>query len=235
MKFPTALVAVLLLAGPAIAAPGDPRAMRGSLEYPPALSSEPIAVIRGDDGRMYYADVSTAQRIGAAPVSGRVSVVGVEGMKPHEISAVAISAGDDALSVLAPGTPVPAPGVPVAVVPQPSASVPSVVVPPAAVAPPPPNVAAPPATSPSTAQGEDLWQVQGKVKSVNGREMAVETARGETVRVDVSKLSQWTRDSVRPGDQVKLFGVPQKDRRLVANGFIQVVPPSPAASPSGTR
>jgi hypothetical protein len=207
--------------------------MRGSLEYPPSLSSDPVAVIRGDDGRSYYIDVSTAQRIGTAPISGRVSVVGVEGMRPYEISAVAISAGDDALSVLAPGTPVPAPGVPV--VPQPSASVPSMVVPPAAVAPPPAALAAPPAVSASAAPSEDLWQVQGKVKSVNGREMAVETARGETVRVDVSKLSQWTRDSVRAGDQVKLFGVPQKDRRLVANGFIQVVPPSPAASPSGTR
>jgi hypothetical protein len=37
----------------------------------------------------------------------------------------------------------------------------------------------------------------------------------------VSKLSAWTRDSVRPGDRIKLFGVPQKDNRLVANGFIQ--------------
>jgi hypothetical protein len=29
---------------------------------------------------------------------------------------------------------------------------------------------------------------------------------------------------VRAGDQVKLFGIPQKDQRLVANGFIQEVP-----------
>jgi hypothetical protein len=229
MKLPIALVAVLMLAGPALAAPGDPRAMRGSLEWPAALSSEPIAVVRGDDGRLYYADMSTAQRIGTGPISGRVSLVGVEGMRPHEIAAVAISAGDDALSALTPAAPIPAPGIHVPAAPQPSASIPSIAVPPSAVAPSP----APTASAPS--RTDDLWQVQGKVKAVTSREMAIETPRGDTVRVDVSKLSQWTRDSVRPGDQVKLFGIPQKDRRLVANGFIQEVQPSAAASPAGAR
>jgi len=52
----------------------------------------------------------------------------------------------------------------------------------------------------------------------------LETRPGETVRVDGSKLSPWTWESVRAGDEVKLFGIPQQDQRLVANGFIQEVP-----------
>ena len=87
---------------------------------------------------------------------------------------------------------------------------------------------------PGPAAGEDLWQVQGKVMAITPREFVVRTRPGETVRVDVSKLSPWTRDAVRAGDQVKLFGVPQKDRRLVANGFIQEVPNSPATA-AGSR
>jgi hypothetical protein len=211
MRFTLAAVAVLLLAGPAVAAPGDPRAMRGNLEWPPALSADPIAVVRGEDGRAYYVDVSTAQRIGAGPIAGRVSIVGVEGLRPHEIAAVAIGAGDDALSTLAPAPGAPSSSIPAAVAPQPSASVPTVALTPR------------PDTANASTATDDLWQLQGKVKSVSGREMAIDTPQGQTVRVDVSKLSQWTRDSVRPGDEVKLFGIPQKDRRLVANGFIQVV------------
>ena len=34
MKLALTAVAVLLLAGPALAAPGDPRTVRGSLEWP---------------------------------------------------------------------------------------------------------------------------------------------------------------------------------------------------------
>jgi allophanate hydrolase subunit 2 len=74
--------------------------------------------------------------------------------------------------------------------------------------------------------------VQGRVVSVTPRELVVRTGGAETMRVDVTKLSPWTRDSVRAGDQVKLFGVPQRDRRLVANGFIQEAPAAPAAAPA---
>src|SRR6266446_5622259 len=118
MKLALTAVAVLLLAGPALAAPGDPRTVRGSLEWPASLSAEPFVVVRGDDGRLYYADVSSAQRMNAGAISGRISIVGVEGTQPHEF--------------------------------------------------------------------------------------VVQTRQGEAVRVDVTKLSPWTRDEVRVGDQVKL-------------------------------
>src|SRR5882672_7607475 len=108
MKFALAVAAVLLLTGPALAAPGDPRTVRGTLEWPASLSSEPFVVVRGDDGRLYYADVSSAQRMNAGAISGRISLVGVEGNQPHEIAAVVIGAGDSALTFVTPTVPTPA-------------------------------------------------------------------------------------------------------------------------------
>ena len=232
MKLALTAVAVLLLAGPALAAPGDPRTVRGTLEWPASLSAEPFVVVRGDDGRLYYADVSSAQRMNAGAISGRISLVGVEGNQPHEVHAVVIGAGDSAQTFVTPTVPTPA---------EAPAGAPSSL-PRQAVAPPPPTAVPstqPPASQPTPviprpAVGEDLWQVQGKVVSVTPREFVVQTKPGDTVRVDVTKLSPWTRDAVRPGDQVKLFGVPQKDRRLVANGFIQEVPTTPSAA-TGSR
>jgi len=239
MKLALTAVAVLLLAGPALAAPGDPRTVRGTLEWPASLSTEPFVAVRGDDGRLYYADVSSAQRMNAGAISGRISVVGVEGTQPHEVHAVVIGAGDSALTFATPTVPTPAEaaaGAPSSLPRQamtrpPAGAVPSAQ-PPAPPAQPP--AAQPTAMVPRPAVGEDLWQVQGKVASVTPREFVVETKPGQTVRVDVTKLSPWTRDAVRPGDQVKLFGVPQKDRRLVANGFIQEVPTTPSAA-TGSR
>jgi len=232
MKLALTAVAVLLLAGPVLAAPGDPRTVRGTLEWPASLSAEPFVVVRGDDGRLYYADVSSAQRMNAGAISGRISLVGVEGNQPHEVHAVVIGAGDSAQTFVTPTVPTPA---------EAAAGAPSSL-PRQAVAPPPPTAVPstqPPASQPTPviprpAVGEDLWQVQGKVVSVTPREFVVQTKPGDTVRVDVTKLSPWTRDAVRPGDQVKLFGVPQKDRRLVANGFIQEVPTTPSAA-TGSR
>jgi hypothetical protein len=214
MRAALAAVVLLLLAGPVAAAPGDPRALRGTLEWPASVGSEPFAVVRGDDGRLYYADLTRAQRIGS-PLSGRISVVGVEGTQPHEMSAVAVGTGDSALAVLAPTVPTPAEA---SAAPS---SLPRQSLQPAPAQAGPPVVASVPAPHDASAPTEELWQVQGKVLDITPREFVLQTDRGERVRVDVSKLSAWTRDSVRPGDRIKLFGVPQKDNRLVANGFIQ--------------
>jgi len=223
--------AVLLLAAPALAAPGDPRALRGSLEWPATLSAEPFAIIRGDDGRVYYADVGGARRMNAGGIAGRISLVGVEGNQPHEIAAVVVGSGDSALTFATPTIPAPtetpAPAAP--------SSLPQQVAtpaPPPAVVPPAPAIAPPAATATPSAveEPDDLWQVQGKVTAITMREFVIETRSGESVMIDVSRLSSWTRETVRPGDQVKLFGVPQKDRRLVANGFLQEVTPGRGAS-----
>jgi hypothetical protein len=190
------LASLVLLTEIAAAAPGDPRLLKGTLEWPATLAMESIAVIRGDDGVLYYVDASTAERLGA-PITGRVSVVGIEGMKAQELSAVIIGGGDSALTSL---------------------ETPSI----------PGDVAA----SPRTDSSDDLWRVQGKVRAVTIADIIVETPQGQSVRVDASKLSPWTRQTLRPGDEVKLYGVPQADRRLVANGFIQLMPSVPSASPA---
>jgi hypothetical protein len=190
------LASLVWLTEIAAAAPGDPRLLKGTLEWPATLATESIAVIRGDDGTLYYVEASTAERLGA-PITGRVSVVGIEGMKPQELSAVIIGGGDSALTSL---------------------ETPSI----------PGDVAA----SPRTDSSDDLWRVQGKVRAVTIADIIVETPQGQSVRVDASKLSPWTRQTLRPGDEVKLYGVPQADQRLVANGFIQLMPSVPSASPA---
>src|SRR5215471_14220119 len=100
MKFSAvALTLSVILAGPALAAPGDPRLIQGALEWPPALTSaEPFIVVRGDDGRVYYADVMAARRFvqGALSAGGHVALLGLESTKPHEIIAVALGSGDAA-------------------------------------------------------------------------------------------------------------------------------------------
>ena len=85
MKPALTAAALLLLAGPAMAAPGDPRAVRGNLEWPAVLSAEPFIVVRGDDGRLYYADVARARRMTPGAIAGAISLVGIEGNQPHEI------------------------------------------------------------------------------------------------------------------------------------------------------
>ena len=190
------LASLVLLTEIAAAAPGDPRLLKGTLEWPATLAMESIAVIRGDDGTLYYVDASSAERLGT-PITGRVSVVGIEGMKPQELSAVIIGGGDSAVTSVEPPT---SPG----------------------------DVAA----SPRTESSDDLWRVQGKVRAVTIADIIVETPLGQSVRVDASKLSPWTRQTLRPGDEVKLYGVPQADQRLVANGFIQLMPSVPSASPA---
>jgi hypothetical protein len=185
-----AVASLLWLADVVAAAPGDPRVLRGTLEWPANLSTEPIAVVRGDDGGLYYVDASSTERLGA-PISGRVSVVGIEGMKPQEVSAVVIGGGDSALAAFEspriPGTS---------------------------------EVSA----SPRTESVDDLWKVQGRVRAVSLGDIVVDTPQGQSVRVDASKLSPWTKQTLKPGDEIRLFGVPQADQRLVANGFIHLMP-----------
>src|SRR5262249_11839535 len=105
MKFSAlALAFTVVLAGPAVAAPGDPRLIQGVLEWPFALTrGEPFLVVRGDDGRVYYADVMAAQRHVQATVSAgsHIALLGLEGTKPHEIVAVALGSGDAAALSLA--------------------------------------------------------------------------------------------------------------------------------------
>jgi hypothetical protein len=194
-------------AGTALAAPGDPRVLQGTLEWPATLSAEPFVVIRGEDGQLYYADISSAQRRTPGPLAAgtRIAVAGVEGGRPHELTALALGAGDAASLGLDPAS-----------IPPPSSS------------PAPAIATAPPAPGPP---GEPMWRVDGTVQSVSGKTVTLRTQEGRTSTVDVSQLSESTQSALRPGDQVSLFGLPRHDRKLVANGYIQSEATQPAASP----
>lgn len=216
MKRSLIAIAILgLSAGAAEAAPGDPRVLQGTLEWPTTVASEPFMVIRGEDGRLYYADISAAQRRTPEPMTSgsRVAVLGVEGARPHEIAALAVGAGDAASLGLSP----------------------------TGIAPPSPPSSAPGVSIPSRASvqmgppAEPMWRVDGTVQSVAKGSVTLRRADAGSVTVDISNLSDQTLAALRPGDHVSLFGVPRNDHRLVANGYIQSEAPVPAASPGSTR
>jgi hypothetical protein len=79
---------------PADANPGDPVTLRGTLAWPAILANEPFLVLRADNGRFYYADVTAAQPRGntALRAGDRISFVGVEGARPHEVTVTGYSA-----------------------------------------------------------------------------------------------------------------------------------------------
>jgi len=211
MKRSLVALAILgLSAGTAAAAPGDPRVLQGTLEWPATVGTEPFVVMRAEDGRLYYTDISAAQRRTADPIrsGSRMAVLGVEGSRPYEIAAIAIGAGDAASLGLTPsGTT--------------TASAPSASIPSTAVRPGPPS--------------EPMWRLDGTVQSVAGTNVTLRKSDARTVTVDLSQLNAETLRALRPGDRVALFGVPRKDRRLVANGYIQSEGAEPSASPGLTR
>jgi hypothetical protein len=207
-RFLFAVALVGLSAGAALAAPGDPRVVQGTLEWPGNVTAEPFVVVRAGDGALYYADLASAQRRTPGPLTAgsRVTVVGVEGNRPYEIAAMVIGLGTAASLGLDPTLASPRSGSALAAAP-------------------------PPAAVPS----EPMWRMDGTVQSVAGRAVTLRTADGQTASIDVSPLTDSTVASLRPGEQVSLFGVPRADQRLIANGYIQREPAAPAASPRFTR
>jgi len=95
---------VVLSAGVALAAPGDPRIVQGTLEWPATVTTESFVVIRSAEGRTYYADLAAAQRRTPAPLTAgsRVSLLGIEGSRPYELAAMVIGTGDAASLGVAP-------------------------------------------------------------------------------------------------------------------------------------
>ena len=104
---PTRLLAAcvtLLLCGiPLIArgGAGDPRLVNGVVEWPAVITNEPFVIVRGDDGVLYYVGIAAARREGAVTAGGRVSVLGLEGRSPHEITAIGVGSGPSADAALA--------------------------------------------------------------------------------------------------------------------------------------
>jgi hypothetical protein len=226
MKFSSVvLILNVVFAGPALAAPGDPRLIQGALEWPPALSSgETFIVVRGDDGWVYYADVMAAQRHvqGALSAGSRMTLLGLEGVKPHEIIAVAVGSGDAAALSLALAQA--SPTTPQAPSPPPST-------PPAAVVPPAPptagSAAVPPVRpeeKPPFARGEEgRWvslTIRGSVYGVAGPNLFLKRDDGRIVMIDISKLDPSTTSRLRQGSAVTVVAVPVGNK-FQATGVIE--------------
>ena len=187
---------------------GDPRVVQGVLAWSPGAQDASFVVVRADDGRHYVADLSSAQRRGdPVNVGDRISVVGVEGTRPWEVSALVMGSGDSALAALSPP--------PVA----PSAS-PATRTPPLSA----------PAEGPATASRP--WRrIHGRVDSVADKTLRLRDVDGRSVTVDVSRLIGNVKTVVRPGDYATVFVVAEGDDRLVAVGFVQSDGAEASASP----
>ena len=217
MKFSSVVLTLsVVLASPALAAPGpgDPRLIQGTLEWPATLSSgETFIVIRGDDGRVYYADVMAAQRHvqGALTAGSRIAPLGLEGIKPHEIIAVALGSGDAAALSLALAQASPTkPPAPPAAPPAPSIPPPAVV-PPAPTAGPGAVQLVRPEEKPAARKEEEHWvtvTLRGSVYGVAGPNLLLKRDDGRIVMVDISKLDPSTASRLRASSTVTVVAVP---------------------------
>ena len=233
MKFSVvALTLSVALAGPALAAPGDPRLIQGTLEWPPAVSSgEPFVVVRGDDGRVYYADVMTAQRYvqGALSAGGHIALLGLESTKPYEIIAVALGSGDAAaLSfAVAQASPIASPPSP----PPSSTASPGVPLPAPADEPAAKASALARLKDGHPAEGRSV-SLHGSVYGIAGANLFLKTEEGRVVVVDVSKLDPNTMRRLRLGSPVVVVAIPVGNKfqatGLVETGTSGGTPANPA-------
>jgi hypothetical protein len=204
---------------------GDPRLLQGKLEWPPALSGgEPFLVLRGDDGHVYYADVTAAQRYVQAPLSAgsQAALLGFEGLKSHEIVVVALGSGDTAALSLAIAQVVPTTS--------------------GATSPPPPAPAGTPPSAPGAAAGpparreearsspgdEARWvTIRGSVYGIAGQNLFVKRDDGRVVMIDIAKLEPATVQRLRPGAPVAFVAVPVGNK-FQATGLMEAEPTKPA-------
>ena len=257
------LALVLASASSAHAVPGDARLVQGVLEWPPKLTVEPFVIVRSEDGHWYYVDVSGAKRLESSAITAgaRVTVLGTEAARSHEITALALSSGDAAALVLAlmshvsptPATPAPSPS-PTSPIESSRPPTPAVVAPmsksvakaPATSSPQPhkekvtapkttlPSEPSPPSvTAPARPASTSRWsEVRGAVHSVAGQELVVRADDGQLVAVDLSGL-RGAAVSLTPGAPIVVYGM-LSDEKFQAIGLIQQEtrsPGKPVAAP----
>jgi hypothetical protein len=230
MKFSAIpLILSFVVAAPALGGPGDPRLLQGKLEWPTALSgSEPFIVLRGDDGRVYYADVVGAQRYvqGALSAGSQIALLGLEGTKPHEVVAVALGSGDTAALSLAIAQSPPTTSLTAASPPSPT--------PPGV--PPSSSGAAPAAATPPARReegrpspgDEGRWvTVRGSVYGIAGQNLFIKKDDGRVVMVDIAKLDPATAQRLKPGSSVAIVVVPVGNK-FQATGLMETEPTKPS-------
>jgi hypothetical protein len=230
MKFSAApLILGVVLAVPALAGPGDPRLLQGKLEWPTTLSGgEPFIVLRGDDGHVYYADVTAAQRYVPAPLTAgsQTALLGLEGLKPHEIVVVALGSGDTAALSLAIAQAGPTSSATAASPPSPAP----------AGASPGASAAAPPAPTPPARREEARAApadegrsvtVRGSVYGVAGPNLYIKKDDGRVVVVDIAKLDPTITQRLKLGSSVAIVAVPVGNK-FQATGLMEAEPTRPA-------
>ena len=246
------LIAILLgavLTIPVSAAPGDPRLVQGTLEWPATLTREPVIIVRGDDGRVYFCDVTDVrQRADGLRAGGRVSVLGLEAARPHELTTIVIAAASAPPTPAAAPEPSTAPTPPPvpAAAPPPSAAPTVVIMAPSShatapnpgaeptpaptivpatvtgpgVAPPPPARRVTPPAAPA-AGGRGQWsRLDGMVEAVTGSTLTLKMDDGAVAYVDISQLSPNVAQVLRQGTAVSVFGYPL-GQKFEAAGYIQ--------------
>jgi hypothetical protein len=89
------LAFVTFLPAPALAAPNDFRVVSGTLLHPVRLGSDAaVAVLQGDEGTVYYADLRAVSVIPTLQRGAAVTLVGFEGSRPDQLAAQAIYPSD---------------------------------------------------------------------------------------------------------------------------------------------
>ena len=183
---PTVLLLMVLVSASAYAAPGDPRLRQGTLVWPPTLSDQQVIILRGDDGRTFYADIAAARRRTTGPIAAgtRMTVLGVEGAHAQLVTATLLASGDAATLAFSlfhdrrPGPPTsPRPGEP--------------------------------STVPGAGTPTPGWvEIRGVVQSVEDRMFTLRTDTGAIVTVDALAVRSHPPAIVAPGATVSVVGVP---------------------------
>lgn len=224
MRITSCLVALavsIALGSSALAAPREPRLIQGTLEWPPALSGgESFIVLRGDDGRVYYADVAAAQRRvqGDVGAGSQVTILGLEGTRPHEVSAVALVSGDARALIaltLPQASPTPA-TTSAASVSKPTAA-PHTFTPPAEILSEPPPAAAAP-VPPTDSSERRAVVLRGSVFGVAGRNLFIRKDDGTFAMVDISKLQLSPTQQLKTGSPIAVIAIPV-GKQYLATGF----------------
>jgi len=205
---PAGALAVLVVLGLAVAGaaafPGDYRIIEGTLVWPqdlaPNQAAAQVAVVQGDLGARYFAEITQTTEV-AAPVRAgrRVVVLAREGQQPNQVVAVRIE------PALTPGA-ARAPGESSGAAASPGAG----------EAPPARAPAAEPPAAAAPAEGQ--VSVEGAVVAMSGTTLILRRPDRQTVAVDVAALEPGVRALFQPGREVSVFGVVVNGVLLAARG-----------------
>jgi hypothetical protein len=86
-----ALLGIVLLATPVHAAPGDYRLVTGTLIWPHVLKFERLAVVHGDDGLTWFAELASPLGQPTVRFGDRVAVAGREGSQRGQLTSAGIT------------------------------------------------------------------------------------------------------------------------------------------------